>query len=500
MKGQVFVDLDYVEDSTAEVDLNIVSLDGGKLVEVQGTAENGSFDRAQLNAMLDAGLAATEKLVELQKKVLGAGGFSVRPEWETPYAGHFDFSVVNDLSVREQLEAARLDGLLPVFTTNFTRQRWRVRPTPDTSIELALDRGQVEANSKLEAICEIELELETGNAYALFDLAETLTSQLPVRVALQSKAERGFRLHADQALSPTKASSINYNANCDTNTCFQRIVSNTLAHLLENAAHIASTNIEYLHQSRVALRRLRSALRLFEPLLSKDALAALQPNLRSLGQALGQARDLDVMIEETFPRLARNEGEHPDLQALFAALLSEQQHAHSTAVTALDAQTTTHTALALSRLLHQGLSNTPPDLPDFASAQLGELHRRARKRAKRSKESDLALHALRIAIKRLRYASEFFAPVFTHKSHTAWLATLSRLQEQLGHWNDLVTAELLIQQRAQENASLHVAAAYACGWFAAQRNALREQLYQEIKIFQKPKPHWRAKVNKSDEK
>ena len=71
VKGQVFVDLDYSEDSTAEVDLNIVSLDGGKLVEVQGTAENGSFDRAQLNAMLDAGLAATEKLVELQKKVLG---------------------------------------------------------------------------------------------------------------------------------------------------------------------------------------------------------------------------------------------------------------------------------------------------------------------------------------------------------------------------------------------------------------------------------------------
>jgi ribonuclease PH len=71
VKGEVAVDLDYLEDSTAEVDLNIVSLDGGKLVEVQGTAEHGSFDRAQLNAMLDAGLAATAKLVELQKKILG---------------------------------------------------------------------------------------------------------------------------------------------------------------------------------------------------------------------------------------------------------------------------------------------------------------------------------------------------------------------------------------------------------------------------------------------
>jgi ribonuclease PH len=72
VKGAVAVDLDYEEDSTAEVDLNIVALDGGRLVEVQGTAEHGAFDRAQLNAMLDAGLAATARLVELQRKVLEA--------------------------------------------------------------------------------------------------------------------------------------------------------------------------------------------------------------------------------------------------------------------------------------------------------------------------------------------------------------------------------------------------------------------------------------------
>ncbi len=71
VKDAVMVDLDYVEDSTAEVDLNIVALEGGRLVEVQGTAEHGSFDRARLDAMLDAGLEATKLLVEAQKKVLG---------------------------------------------------------------------------------------------------------------------------------------------------------------------------------------------------------------------------------------------------------------------------------------------------------------------------------------------------------------------------------------------------------------------------------------------
>ena len=69
-KGEVLVDLDYAEDSAAEVDLNIVSLAGGRLVEVQGTAEHGAFDRAQLNAMLDAGGAAIEGLFAKQKAVL----------------------------------------------------------------------------------------------------------------------------------------------------------------------------------------------------------------------------------------------------------------------------------------------------------------------------------------------------------------------------------------------------------------------------------------------
>jgi ribonuclease PH len=71
VKGEVFVDLDYNEDSTAEVDMNIVATEGGRLVEVQGTAEQKSFDRKQLDTMLDAGLSAIEKLIALQRRALG---------------------------------------------------------------------------------------------------------------------------------------------------------------------------------------------------------------------------------------------------------------------------------------------------------------------------------------------------------------------------------------------------------------------------------------------
>ncbi len=72
VRGEVLVDLDYVEDSGAEVDLNIVATAEGRLVEVQGTAEHKTFDRAQLNAMLDLGLAAIQKLAQIQEEALRA--------------------------------------------------------------------------------------------------------------------------------------------------------------------------------------------------------------------------------------------------------------------------------------------------------------------------------------------------------------------------------------------------------------------------------------------
>jgi ribonuclease PH len=71
VSGAVVVDLDYEEDSTAEVDMNVVATAEGNLVELQGTAENGAFARAQLDAMVDAGLAAVARLVALQRQALG---------------------------------------------------------------------------------------------------------------------------------------------------------------------------------------------------------------------------------------------------------------------------------------------------------------------------------------------------------------------------------------------------------------------------------------------
>ncbi|HWE35537.1 MAG TPA: ribonuclease PH [Isosphaeraceae bacterium] len=71
--GVPVLDLDYAEDSTAEVDLNVVRLAAGGLVEVQGTGENGTFSRVQLDALLDLADGGIDRLVRLQRAALGDG-------------------------------------------------------------------------------------------------------------------------------------------------------------------------------------------------------------------------------------------------------------------------------------------------------------------------------------------------------------------------------------------------------------------------------------------
>jgi ribonuclease PH len=70
--GEVLMDLDYSEDSRAETDMNVVMVEGGGLVEVQGTAERTPFRREELDRMLDLSAAAIAKVNELQRKVLEA--------------------------------------------------------------------------------------------------------------------------------------------------------------------------------------------------------------------------------------------------------------------------------------------------------------------------------------------------------------------------------------------------------------------------------------------
>ncbi|MEE2024198.1 MULTISPECIES: CYTH domain-containing protein [Alkalimonas] len=99
--------------------------------------------------------------------------------------------------------------LTELFRTDFCRQPWLLTLAQHTQIELVQDEGHIVTADSQQPICELELELKTGDVSQLFVLARQLVTALPLRLGVQSKAERGYRLTGSKPLQvkalPTEA-------------------------------------------------------------------------------------------------------------------------------------------------------------------------------------------------------------------------------------------------------------------------------------------------------
>lgn len=429
-----------------------------------------------------------------------AGGLSARPEWETPYAGHFDFSVIDDPAVRKLLERPKLKtAIAPIFETNFQRICWELKPVPGTRIAVMLDRGWIAAAGHREAISEIEIELQEGDAMQLFALAASLAEHLPVAPASASKADRGYRLFRQIPAAPVKAQPIALAAADRPERAFTRIALSCLDHLQQNhPGAIASDDPEYIHQMRVATRRLRAALRLFRPLLADDLTNTLTEPLHELMDVLGQARDLDVLLAEIAEPVLQALPDEPRLAALVGIITARRFDRRHAAMAFLRSPRFGSLSLQVLAALHKqaesaekvgpretasaGLADTEgtapagsadtigtapdaPTLAEFAAQHLRRLRKKVVRLAAAARIDDPpSLHALRIGIKRLRYALEFFAPLAAPKAMERVLGRLAGLQETLGQINDLANAGQLLMECAKDDPRLREAVTLIGGW------------------------------------
>jgi CHAD domain-containing protein len=210
----------------------------------------------------------------------------------------------------------------------------------------------------------------------------------------------------------------------------------------------AATGAEPVHQMRVAVRRARSALSIFRPVMDYPDFARIVLGVKHLGQTLGPARDWDVFMTETAPPV---EAEFPG-QASLAALLKAGARRRVAARTALIA----YLGGAEFRLLCLDLAclaaATPgdeeaPPLADFAASVLSTNWKKLIKSARSLGKLDHgAMHATRLKAKRLRYAAEFFAPLFADKPAARFIRRLAELQERLGIFNDAAGVEDLLRE------------------------------------------------------
>ncbi|MDP2795309.1 MAG: CYTH and CHAD domain-containing protein [Sulfurisoma sp.] len=435
-------------------------------------------------------------LQTVKHNVDSEAGLTTRPEWDAPYLNHFDFSAIDAEAVRRLLEKPKVtQGLTALFETSFRRITWRLQPAPGTTVLVMLDRGWIASNGRRAPISEVELELVSGSKAQLYEVASDLAARVPLTPELVSKAERGYRLAAGTRPLPVRATAAPIAADAHPLIAFRAIALNCLAHLHHNhAGALLGDDPEYVHQMRVATRRLRAAMRMFAPVLPADFAEQLVPPLRDLMAALGRTRDLDVLLSEIVGPVSAALADDPRISAL-AGILTDRLYATRGETEAFLARPGYGKLMLLAASLLHGEELAEPapladercaTLHEFAQRRLRKLQERTHHLAELARTDDPpSLHALRIAIKRLRYALEFFGPLLPKRSFAAAAKRLATLQDKLGQLNDLANAGAVLMVCAGTDPNLREAVALIGGWHGPRHAALLGAVPEQLDIVRK---------------
>jgi len=375
-----------------------------------------------------------------------SGGLAMRSEWETPATpGTFDFSHVDNPELRGFLEHCS-EQLEPVFTTDFKRQIWQV-PFGESTIELAIDRGSIDSQGKSLPICEVELELLSGHVNDIFGLTRRLQEDIDLIPAIASKAERGYKLFANTPERPFRAKAASLSPEQTPVEAFRHIALSCLEHFQRNEKGLLDGNdTEFVHQARVALRRLRSAIKLFAPALPPDFVAAYGQTWQTLASALGDARNWDVFLSETLPPIQAAFPDTPDLRRLRNEGRRRAKGARQAITRLLAVREYPRLLVEFTAAIYALNDVLPMPLQTFAQGRIKAHTKRARKLAQNHATlSAEERHRMRICFKKLRYSLEFFATLLPQKRLAAYLAALSQLQDELGLINDQITAGDLLR-------------------------------------------------------
>jgi len=397
----------------------------------------------------------------------GTGGLHERHEWESSRPdATIDLTALKG-TMLDEASGTVGERLRPAFTVEFQRETWDVEPVPGTRVEVALDRGQASVGEATDSVCEVEIELKEGDRGAAFDFARALAAEISLHPSAVTKAERGYRLLRHEGLQPVKSRRVTLEPGMGVEQAARTLVAASLEQLQANEEGVlASNDPEFVHQARVGLRRMRSALRIFREVMPAQA-ETWRADLGDLARTLGDARDWDVFATETLPPLSRAFGDPAVGKRIARRASAPRKKALEQARSALLSKSFAALVLDITRWLSGPGSGNPEaagTLMDFATRLVRKRHRRlvadAQGLAQRTPEER---HAVRIDAKRLRYAVDGFASLFKQKRVERYLAELADLQDVLGTSNDAATAARLL---AGLNPSPDFAA-FARGYLAA---------------------------------
>lgn len=357
-----------------------------------------------------------------------------------------------------EADAAGPPGLVPIAAFSGRRTLLPLG-TPEAPLQAELLSGKLRAVAAERPVARLRL---AGGVAPVLGLARRLAADLPLLPTAAALAEEGRALARGERPRARRRGPPDLGA---AETVEAALLA-ALGHLLEVMLHYQprcrpDAGPEGVHQTRVALRRLRSVLKAFKPAAGCAATAAFDDGLKGLAQRLGAARDLDVFLTGLGAEAAEAMPGERRIGQLLRTAEARRLAAYAALREALDgpgfrALVLDGIALMLERPWRE-LAAAAPDaaprgaealdepLPAFASRLLDKRWHRLCSEGEEIHRLDAeALHELRLTAKRLRYAAELFAPLWPGKAQRRFLKRLAAVQEELGLANDVEVARALV--------------------------------------------------------
>jgi triphosphatase len=370
----------------------------------------------------------------------------------------------------------------------------------DGPVTLTVLNGSVRAVAEGRRICRLRIE---GSAAAVQALALALAGELRVAVPRASLGAEAFAVAAGVQPTARRHGAPELPAGLSVAGAFSHVV----AHLTDVILHFAPSAAagrdgpEPVHQMRVAVRRLRSAIKVFRRAVRCPAVEAVDAGLKALGAKLAPTRDWDVFVTETGAAVAGAFPAEKRLQRLLATAERRRRACHEALRAFLDGAEFRRLGIELACLA--GSHEWPATLDEAEHAELGvpleefaarELDRRLKRLSQ--VDDDIAefapadLHAVRLRAKRMRYAAEIFAPLHSGKSTSRFIRRLSTLQNRLGALNDAAVAASLLDELGGGGRGHAFANGIVLGFVGAHGARTRKRISRAWEKFHRLEPFW----------
>ena len=463
-----------------------IRFEDSQWVQTLKTAGDGVAKRVELNTVLS--LTGTPDTLDVSSLVP-------------------DVSLITQPTVVAQLTSIMpLDQLAQALTVQYftdVQRTSRQIKKNNSRIEIAYDIGKVgigRLNSQKPTnnhgltqsdIHEIEFELLEGDPSDLIDIAKTWCKKYKLYLSTVTKAQRGSLLLANKRFAqPVKAdlAVLQLHKGISQFAFLQAVVNNCLVQILPNASAIAegSPDGNLVHQLRVGIRRLRTALKHF-----KFAQDYIDPNwlmvLKQTFSLLGEYRDKEILQIKTQPLLESVGAPHVEWSTAIDIMPIDAVRANDFQILLLELIGFTHLPV-------------PADNPKAKAPVAKKLEKlftaiAAASDKFASLDTD-SQHGVRKDLKSLRYVSEFAAPLFANQTNgkkgkkatklNAFLQYLEPAQDVLGEYNDNVVGHANYLEKAKTDPN----ALFAVGWFSGREQASAEQCAVSLKTVKNAPKFW----------